>query len=123
LDVSAGLKFAQISGQIVMRMKIPKFHEERDIVERLLLLLGHRGFSLHNPNVPPAAETGADVLALLNGQRYGVQVTVLHTDEGQNLKHRGSTLRHQEARFKGTTQPYAAWGNPNPMPALQKSHS
>jgi hypothetical protein len=100
-------------------MKATKFHEEKEIVERLLRLLGCRNFSLHDPNAQPGAETGADVLVVLDGKRYGVQVTLLHTDEGLSSSQKGSELRRQEARFKNNTQPYAAWGNPRPMPALQ----
>jgi hypothetical protein len=58
-------------------------------------------------------------LAVLDGKRYGIQVTLLHTDEGLSPTQKGSELRRQEAKFKNSTVPYAAWGNPNPMPALQ----
>jgi hypothetical protein len=58
-------------------------------------------------------------LAALDGKRHGIQVTLLHSDEGLSSTQRGSELRRQEAKFKNSTQPYAAWGTPNPMPALR----
>jgi hypothetical protein len=45
-------------------------------------VLGYRDLSFQDPNVQPSVETGSDVLVLLDGKRYGVQVTLLHTDEG-----------------------------------------
>jgi hypothetical protein len=100
-------------------MKPSKFQLESEIVDRFLRILGYPNFSLRDPNAPPATETGADVLVILDGKRYGVQVTVLHTDEGLDQSRKGSEPRHQEAAFKNSTQPYAAWGNPNPMAALK----
>jgi hypothetical protein len=100
-------------------MNPSKFQIESEIVDRFLRTPGYTNFSLHDPNVPPAAETGADVLVILDGKRYGVQVTVLHTDEGLDPSRKGSELRRQEAAFKNSTRSYAAWGIPNPMAALK----
>jgi hypothetical protein len=50
---------------------------------------------------------------------YGIQVTTLHTDEGLSPIQKGSELRRQETKFRNSVAPYAAWGRPNPMPALQ----
>jgi hypothetical protein len=100
-------------------MKPTKFDQEREIVDRFLRLLGCSNFSLHDPNVSQGSETGADVSAVLDGKRYGIEVTLLHSDEGSSSTQRGSELRHQEAKFKNSTVSYAAWGNPNPMPALR----
>jgi hypothetical protein len=96
-------------------MNPSKFQIESEIVYRFLRTLGYTNFSLHDPNAPPATETGTDVLVILDGKRYGVQVTVLHTDEGLDLSRKGSELRRQEAAFKNSTRPYAAWGIPNPI--------
>jgi hypothetical protein len=104
---------------MIRQMNPSKFQIESEIVDRFLRAVGYTNFSLHDPNVPPATETGADVLVILDGKRYGVQVTVLHTDEGLDQSRKGSELRRQEAAFKNSTQPYAAWGTPNPMTALQ----
>jgi hypothetical protein len=100
-------------------MNPTKFGQEKEIVDRFLRLLGYSNFSLHDPNASQASETGADVLAILDGKRYGIQVTLLHTDESPSSIQKGSELRRQETKFKNSTATYAAWGNPNPMPALQ----
>jgi hypothetical protein len=104
---------------MIRGMSRSRFLGESELVGRFLQVLGYRDFSLHNPNVQPGVETGSDVLVLLDSKRYGVQVTVLHTDEGLSPRQRGSEHRSQEAKFKNGTQPYAANGNPNPMPALR----
>ena len=103
---------------MIQRMNRSKFQTESELVDRFLRLLGYSDFSLHDPNAA-GTETGADVLVLMPGKRYGVQVTVLHTDEGRDPSRKGSELRRQEARFNNSTQPYAAWGVPNPMAALR----
>jgi hypothetical protein len=100
-------------------MSQSKFLGESELVGHFLHVLGYRDFSLHDPSVQAGVETGSGVLVLLDSKRYGVQVTVLHTDEGLSSRQRGSELRSQEAKFKNSTQPYSANGNPNPMPALR----
>jgi len=82
-------------------------------------VLGYRDFSFQDPNVQPSVETGSDVLALLDGKRYGFQVTLLHTDEGLTAGQKGSELRREESKYKDSTRPYATWGILNPMGALQ----
>ncbi len=100
-------------------MNQSKFEEEKEIAARFLLLLGHSNFSLHDPNAGQQSDSGADVLAVVDSRRYGIQVTVLHPDEGQSSNEKGSDQRRREAQFKESTQPYAMWGTPNPMAGLK----
>jgi hypothetical protein len=104
---------------MISKMDPRKFQEEKEIVDRFLRLLGYSVFSLHDPNASQGSESGADVLAVLDGKRYGIQVTTLHTDEGLSPIQKGSELRRQETKFRNSVAPYAAWGRPNPMPTLQ----
>jgi hypothetical protein len=67
-----------------------KFQEEREIVDRFLRLLGYWNFSLHDPSASQGSETGADVLAVLDGKRYGIQVTLLHADGGLSSTQKGT---------------------------------
>ena len=59
-----------------------KFQREHDMVERFVRFLGQTQFSLADPNAGQQIDTGADVLLTLDGRRYGLQVTVYHSDEG-----------------------------------------
>jgi hypothetical protein len=97
-----------------------KFQREHDIVERFVRLLGYTEFSLADPNAGQKTDTGADVLLTLDGRRYGIQVTVYHSDEAMNRAQKGSDLRRQEAVHKASTAPYAMYGNPIPWTALEK---
>jgi hypothetical protein len=63
---------------------------------------------------------GQRILLTLDGRRYGIQVTVYHSDEGMNRAQKGSDLRRQEADHKASTAPYAMYGNPSPWTALAK---
>jgi hypothetical protein len=104
---------------MIRGMSQSKFPGESELVSRFLRVLGYRDFSFQDPNVQPSVETGSDVLVLLDGKRYGVQVTLLHTDEGLTAGQKGSELRREESKYKDSTRPYATWGIPNPMGALQ----
>jgi hypothetical protein len=95
-----------------------KFQLERDIVDRFVRLLGYTQFSLTDPNAGQKADTGADVLLTLDGRRYGIQVTVYHSDEGMKPDQKGSNLRRQEAVHKASVNTYAMCGNPSPWTAL-----
>ena len=70
--------------------------------------LGCSVCSLHDPNASQGSESGADVLAVLDGKRYGIQVTTLHPDEGLGPIQKGSELRRQETKFRNSVAPYAA---------------
>jgi hypothetical protein len=96
-----------------------KFQLEQDIVNRFVRLLGYIQFSLCDPNAGQKADTGADVLLNLNGRKYGIQVTLYHSDEGMNPTGKGSALRREEAQKKAQ-QTYAMYGNPSPWVALAR---
>ena len=68
-----------------------KFQREHDIVQRFVRLLGYTQFSLADPNAGQKTDTGADVLLTLDGNRYGIQVTEYHSDEGMNPDQREVT--------------------------------
>jgi hypothetical protein len=95
-----------------------KFQLERDIVERFVRELGYTNLSLSDPNASEKTDTGADVLLELNGIRYGIQVTIYHSDEGTNPTQKGSMLRRQEAAYKGWQTAYAMYGKPSPWDGL-----
>jgi hypothetical protein len=95
-----------------------KFQLEQDIVNRFVRLLGYTQFSLSDPNAGQKADTGADVLVVVDGRKYGIQVTQYHSDEGMNPAGKGSALRREEAQKKSSQQTYAMFGNPNPWVAL-----
>jgi hypothetical protein len=56
-------------------LSFSKFDGECDIVRRLLTLLGHRDFSLSDPNAGGKRESGADVRGDLGDWVVGFQVT------------------------------------------------
>jgi hypothetical protein len=95
-----------------------KFQLEHDIVYRFVRELGYTQFSLSNPNAGQKNDSGADVLLDLNGRRYGIQVTVYHSDEGSAPTQKGSVLRRQEATYKTWTTSYALCGKQNPWSGL-----
>jgi len=95
-----------------------KFQLEREIVDRFLRELGYKDFSLSDPNAGQKADTGADVLLYLDGRRYGIQVTLYHSDEGDTPTQRGSALRRQEALYKTWPTAYAMYGKPGPWGGL-----
>jgi len=75
---------------------------ERDIVDRMLRLLGYSGFSLSNPNETRSItkqnpETRVDVLVKLGDRRIGFQVREYYYDVDENVGTRGSSLRAEEA--------------------------
>jgi len=95
-----------------------KFQLERHIVDRFVRELGYTHFSLSDPNAGQNADTGADVLLTLNGRRYGIQVTVYHSDEGSTPTQKGSALRRQEAAYKGWPTAYAMCARASPWNGL-----
>ena len=95
-----------------------KFQFERDIVERFVRELGHGRYSLSDPNAGKKTDSGADVLLQLNGRRYGVQVTIYHSDEGSTSTQKGSALRRQESAYSHWPTAYAMYTKPNPWTGL-----
>jgi hypothetical protein len=84
-----------VRGAIMTRgMSRSKFPDESALVGCFLQVLGYRNFSFQDPNVQPSVETGSDVLVLLDGKRYGVQVTLLHADEGLTAAQRARQWGH-----------------------------
>jgi hypothetical protein len=99
-------------------MRSSKFQFEQEIVDRFLRELGYSDFSLSDPNAGQRVDTGADVLVNMDGHRYGVQVTIYHSDEGALPVQKGSALRSQEAAYKGWPTAYAMFGKPSPWSAV-----
>ena len=79
-------------------LSFTKFDVERDIVGRLLSRLGHRDFSLSDPNAGGRIESGADVSADIGNPAVGFQVTQYQSDLRADSGSRGSRLRAREAR-------------------------
>ncbi|MGH8321545.1 MAG: hypothetical protein ACRESX_03850 [Gammaproteobacteria bacterium] len=87
-------------------------NEEIELVRRLLEVLSISAFTLEAHDKP-------DVLATINGHRIGIEVTVFHGDEGQNLGG-GSHQRRAEEQINrnASGRPYAMWGTVNSLVAL-----
>ena len=94
-----------------------KYPTERAMVDQFLREWGHTSFALSDPNAGHKADTGADVLADLDGRRYGFQVTVYHADEG-DAPQKGSKLRAQEAPYQAWPTAYAMYGKVSPLSGL-----
>ena len=99
-------------------MDASKFQLERDIVDRFMRELGYIQFSLSDPNAGQKADSGADVLLDMDGRRYGIQVTIYHSDEGSMPAQRGSLLRSQESAYKSWPTAYAMSAKPSPWTGL-----
>jgi hypothetical protein len=100
--------------------KVPfsKFDLERDIVDRMLRLLGYGRFSLIDPNAGQKNESGADVLAKFDDHRIAFQVRQYHSDVDGNTGTRGSSLRREESRKAAVGLLAPAFIKPISMPAL-----
>lgn len=98
-------------------MNPAKYTKERDIVDRFLQYLGYAQYQLTDPNFGARIETGVDVLVLLDGRHFGIQVTEFHADEGSSTE-KGSQLRREEVQLASRNPVYAMYGNPRPYPAL-----
>ena len=94
-----------------------KEKQERDIVDRLLTLLGHRQFSLSKPSAN--AESGADVLAKFDDFQIGFQVTQYHFDAGRNAGKTGSNSRGEESRRANVGLVTSMFVNPLSIPGLE----
>jgi hypothetical protein len=98
-----------------------KERKERDIVDRMLRLLGYSGFSISNPNekqpnTKQKPETGADVVAKLDGRVIAFQVTEYHFDVTAETK--GSSSRREESRKADLGLPAVTWVEPFSISAV-----
>ena len=94
-----------------------KFEVESDIVDRMLMLLGHKDFFLCNPNDGQKVECGADVLTKLD-HLIGFQVTQYHFDLGMDAGTKRSRARVEESQRRRAGLPVAIFGTQFSMPAL-----
>src|SRR5271166_3812438 len=92
-----------------------KFDLERDIVDRMLWLLGSGQFSLSDPNAGQQSDSGADVSAKFADRRIGFQVAQYHSDVAGKAGTRGSKLRREESRKENVGLPAAMFVNPMSM--------
>lgn len=99
-------------------LSFTKFEVERDIVGRLLSRLGHRDFSLSDPNAGGRVESGADVSADIGNPAVGFQVTQYQPDLGADSGSRGSRLRTREARRASIGLPTPVFVAPFSIEAL-----
>jgi hypothetical protein len=85
--------------------------EEMELAARFLREIGCADVRLEAGDRP-------DVVALIDGNRVGIEVTQFHSDEQAGVK--GSPLRAEEVKkFKDSGEhPYSQWFVPNPLPGL-----
>ena len=86
------------------------FETEKPRVALLMRRLGQSVDRFENPNVND--ESGADVIAVINGQRIGIQVTDLDTGKKRGNARRDESKLAHEAATKG--EPYFTWGQNDP---------
>ncbi len=82
------------------------------LVERLFQALGYTDFQLCPSDRP-------DVIARFRDYHLGIEVTTLHSDEGERNK--SSLLRAEEMKKtrEDKDRPYFMWGTLNPLPAFR----
>jgi len=85
-----------------------RYERERSLVELLMLRRGIPVEEYINPNEKVGVETGADVLAVVEGRRIGVQVTELDTGDepGRARAAEKALWRGAQAKTQGT---YGHW--------------
>jgi hypothetical protein len=90
-----------------------KFERERDLVE---LLMRRRALTVDkyiDPQQEAHDETGADVIAVIEGRRIGIQVTELDTGDRPGQARAAEKILWREAQEKGQGT-YAAWAQNDP---------
>jgi hypothetical protein len=85
--------------------------EEIELAARFLREIGHADVRLEAGDRP-------DVVALIDSERVGIEVTQFHADEQAGVK--GSALRAEEVKNVKDSggRPYSQWGVANPLPGL-----
>jgi hypothetical protein len=93
---------------------MPSFEMEKAQVVRLMQRLGLSVAEYRNPNEGgyPRDETGADVIALVNGRRVGIQVTDIDTGDVPGGARSAEAKLPGDAKTRDTT--YSAWGQNQP---------
>jgi hypothetical protein len=90
-----------------------KFERELDLVK---LLMCRRALSVDqyiDPQQQPNDETGADVIAVIEGRRIGIQVTELDTGDRPGQARAAEKVSWREAQEKGQGT-YGAWAQNDP---------
>jgi hypothetical protein len=103
-----------------------KYERERSQVDLLMRRLGHTPAEYRDPQAGGHArdETGADVVALIDGHHIGVQVTDLDTGEQPGEARAAESKLARDAERRGST--YGTWAQNQPdlmMAAIKRSIS
>jgi hypothetical protein len=86
--------------------------EELELARRFLECLGRHPRRLSASDRP-------DVVAIIDGLRIGIEITVFHADETPENVGRGSNLRaEEERRARVAPGSYGTWGVLDPTPGL-----
>ena len=95
----------------VASMSSRKQLEEMELASRFLALLGHPHAQLERGDRP-------DVVAVIDGQRVGIEETKFHGDAQPGIS--GSPLRAAETQVakQANGHPYFMWGVPDPSPGI-----
>ena len=90
-----------------------KFEREKSLVESLMRRCAVPVEGYIDPNQEAQDETGADVIAIVDGRRIGIQVTELDTGEmpGQARRTERASWREAQAKDQGT---YGGWAQNDP---------
>jgi hypothetical protein len=91
---------------------VASFGKERDRVTLLMERLGVIPDEYLDPNTTRAGETGADVIAIIDGRRIDIQVTDLDTGEASGTARAGETKLARDAAKGGST--YGTWAQNDP---------
>src|SRR5271155_477003 len=83
------------------------FEKEKGQVVLLMQRLGMGPDEYRDPNTTRAGETGADVIAIIDGHRIGIQVTDLDTGETVGTARAAEAKLARDAAARGST--YGAW--------------
>lgn len=101
---------------------MPSFEKEKGRVVLLMRRLGPTPDGYRVPNTTAASETGADVIALIDGRRIGIQVTDLDTGEAAGAARAAEARLSRDAVKRDTT--YGTWAQNDPdkiMDAIVRS--
>lgn len=90
-----------------------KFIRERHLVMALMQRLGEAPSAYDDPNAQAGEETGADVLAHINGRRIGVQVTELDTGDQPGTARAGEKRDAQDGKSRHGGV-YGGWAQNDP---------
>jgi hypothetical protein len=91
---------------------VASFEKENGRVVLLMDRLGLVPEAYLDPNTTRAGETGADVIAIIDGRRIGIQVTDIDTGEVPGAARREESRLARDAAARDST--YGTWAQNDP---------